>query len=134
MKKIICLVLCLSVLSVIAITTAFADVPVIIQNPSAKISFSGTRNLKVTATLPGAPAKSGYYSSAWVRLTVTYKYGSGVNKGKNYTRSASDSANGEWGKKTRNLSCSVTAANMLNDYFVTLSSSAQYQYYGIKQY
>ncbi len=130
MKKMICLALCLSVLCVIALTTAYAANPAIVINVTPGSYVSGKT---VTAYVNGAPARSGYYSSAYVRLTATFRYGSGTPMvGKTYTKSASDSANGGWGQGTRQVRCSVTGSNTKNDTYVSRSTSGQYQYYGIR--
>ena len=132
MKKIICLALCLSVLCVIALTTAYAANPAIVVKVTPGSYVNGKT---VTAYVNGAPAKSGYYSSAYVSLTATFRYGNGTPMaGKTYKKSASDSANGDWGKGTRQVRCSVTGSHTKNDTYVSRTTSGLYQYYKIKQY
>ena len=127
MKKIICLALCLSVLCVIAITTASAASSAIIQYPTPGTYVSGKT---VTAYVNGAPAKAGYFSYAQVKLTATFRYGNGTPMaGKTYKKSASDGAYGDCGKGTRQVRCSVTGNHTLNDTYVSRSASGLYQYY-----
>ena len=126
MKKIICLALCLSILCVITLTTVSAAALPIFVKIKPTVYISGRT---VTAYLNGAPAKAGYYSSAFVGLTVTYRYGNGTSMaGKTYTKSAADSAAGDLGKGTRQVRCSVTGNHTLNDTYVSYSANGLYQY------
>ncbi len=133
MKKIICAVLCLSILltGIIGITSALADVPVIITNSTIGVTpqISG---LTVRANVPGAPAKAGYYSCAIIKLTVNIRRGAGQpNAGQVYTRTNTKSKNGDWGQGTGYVAVSVTRNN-IKDTVLNAKADRTFQYYGIR--
>lgn len=126
MKKLICAVLCLMILS---LSVAAVAEPVITK----EADWYWNRNkLRVTVIAYGAPAKSGYYSSASISLTVTYKRGPSMsNAGSTYTQSSYVSANGGWGQGTKDIMTHVDGKNS-GDIYVSKSVYAKYQYYGIR--
>lgn len=128
MKKIICAILCLSILltGMIGITAASADVPVIITKSTIAVSTQDS-GMKVIANVPGAPAKSGYYSCAIIKLTVQLRN----SQNKTYARSATKSKNGGWGEGTGYVTLSVTR-NEIRDRVVSAKAERTFQYYGIR--
>ena len=133
MKKTICLILCLSFIFtlVLGISTASAGNPVDIITQTYTITPTTNGN-KITAYAKGAPAKSGYYSSVTVYLSVTYVRGEGLsNAGTKYTKTNQKSANGGWGQGTSGVSTSVTSNNSA-DYVYSITAKRTLTYYGIR--
>ena len=133
MKRFICAVLCLCILltGIIGITAAFADVPVIITTSTIGVNTQAN-GLTVRANVPGAPAKSGYYSFAIIKLTIKFKHGYGQpNVGQEYTKTNTKSQNGGWGQGTGNVLVSV---KRISDRDPVMSAKADrtFQYYGIR--
>lgn len=125
MKKVICAVLCLMMLSMAAI--AAADNPAITEHPTT-YSYRHSYDNGVTAYVKGAPAKAGYYSSAIVSLTAYYRNPYTLAQ---YTRSGQKSVNGGWGQGTSLVSITFTgyaAQDILGGY----TAKGTYQYYGIR--
>lgn len=125
MKKIICAVLCLMMLSIAAI--AAADNPVITEHFTPH-SYRHSYDNGVTAYVNGAPAKAGYYSCAIVSLTAYYRRPSNASQ---YSRSGQKSVNGGWGQGTGLVSITFTgyaAQDVLGGY----TAKGTYQYYGIR--
>ncbi len=129
MKKIICAILCLSILltGMIGITAASADVPVITETKTGKIPVLVSNPLTISMTTKGAPAKSGYYSSTLFSLSATYKRSSGSQ----YTVNKSKSASGGWGQGTASVTVTLSA-NSNSDKYVKGTYTRTYQYYGIR--
>ena len=133
MKKIICAVLCLSMIltGIIGITAASADVPVIITNSTIGVNTQAS-GLTVRANVPGAPAKAGYYSCAIIKLTIRFKHGHGQPKeGQDYTRTNTKSKNGGWGQGTGNVLVSVKRDSD-RDPVMSAKADRTFQYYGIR--
>ena len=128
MKKIICSILCLSILltGMIGITAASADVPVIITKSTITVTAKPD-GMYATAKVPGAPKKSGYYSCAIIKLTVKFR----PQKGPDYSSSNTKSQNGGWGEGTGFVTVSVKRRNP-NDRIISAKADRTFQYYGIR--
>ncbi len=129
MKKLICTVLCLSILftGLIGFTSASADVPVITETDTGKIPVLVSNPLTITMGTKGAPAKAGYYSCVLFSLSATYKNSAGSQ----YTVKGSKSASGGWGKGTAAVSVTIYAKSN-SDKYVKGTYTRTYQYYGIR--
>ncbi len=126
MKKIICAVLCLSIVltGIIGITAASADTST--SYYTATVKGNGIyRYAEKSAT----PVKSGYRSvRVTLNLSVTFERGAGMSDaGTWYYRSASDSASASSGQAARSLFASVSGRNPA-DFYVSGSASGTVAY------
>ena len=130
MKRMICAILCLSILltGMIGITAASADVPVIITHSTISVNPM-TNGKLVYANVSGAPAKAGYYSCAIIKLTVKFKRYTDPKKV--YPKTDTKSKNGEWGKGTGTVPVSVYRDDP-RDSIVSAKADRTFQYYGIR--
>ena len=128
MKRMICAILCLSILltGMIGITAASADVPVIITHSTISVNAK-PNGMYATAKVPGAPAKAGYYSCAIIKLTVKFR----PQKGQDYFSSNTKSQNGGWGEGTGLVTVSVNRKKH-DDRIISAKADRTFQYYGIR--
>lgn len=110
MKKIICAVLCLSIVltGIIGITAASADT--VTSSYTATVKGNGTYRY---AEKGAVQCKAGYRSvRVTLNLNVTFERGAGLsNAGTWYSVSGSDSASASSGQAARSLFASVSARN-----------------------